>query len=214
MLLFVSKLLGIPNLSTCYGILKMIEMPKYMELKFYNIMFGNITMEEFESWVYKDVDLPVILSDENYLELISLNYNRNGAKYDLFNFLSSKVIDLGKYERWKLLNLLRQALKRDDNLASILREFYDLYCSGYNFLDVLGLEYGLSVECPPYNDYEVDTWEEMKEKDKKILLDSFYPRLEQEIRKVIKWIEDGKIIFTGQVDDIGNYSYKDLRMNK
>ena len=189
----------------------MTEIPKHIELKFYDTIIGKISIEEFENWIYNDKEIESILSDDGYLELISFNYKKNGAKYELVNLLSEKYVDLGKYEKWKILNKLRVALKRDENLPDILREFYDLYCRGYVFLNDLGLGYGLTVEVPPSGNYKAESWEEMNEIEKEELIDSFYPQLELDIKRAIDWIEKGKIVLTGKMDEIGHYDYEDLR---
>ena len=142
----------------------MTEIPKHIQLKFYETIIGKISTEEFESWIYSDKEIETILPDDDYLELISINYKKDGAKYELVNLLSEKYVDLREYEKWKMLNKLTTALKKDKRLPDILREFYDLYCRGYTFLNDLGLGYGLTVEgfvvlnppllfCKPYLKY-------------------------------------------------------------
>ncbi|NOU62274.1 hypothetical protein [Marinifilum caeruleilacunae] len=189
----------------------MTEIPKHIELKFYLTIIGEIPIEEFENWIYNDKEIESVLSEDYYLELVSFNYKKNGAKYELVNLLSEKYIDLGEYEKWKMLNKFRIALKRDENLPDILREFYDLYCRGYVFLNDLGLGYGLMVEVPPSANYKADSWEQMNEIEKKELIDSFYPQLDFDIKRAINWIEKGKIVLTGETDEIGHYEYEDLR---
>jgi len=189
----------------------MINLPKHIELKFYGAIIGKIKIEDFEKWIYSNEEIESILSEDDYLELISFNYKESGAKYELVDFLSEKYVDLGEYEKWKILQKLNIALKRDKRLPEILREFYDLYCRGYTFLNDLGLGYGLTVEVPPSGNYKAESWEEMPEKEKSELLDSFYPQLDLDIKRTIDWIEKGKILLTGKKDEIGHYEYKDLR---
>lgn len=186
------------------------DIPKHIELKFYNTIIGNIPIEEFESWIYHDNEVESLFPEEDYMELISFNYKENGAKNELIRLLTSKYIDLGEYEKWKLLNKLKNALEGDEYLSKILIEFYGLYCSGYELLNDLGLGYGLTIKVPPAK-YKVWTWEEMNEIEKKELINSFYPQIESDIKRVIDWIEKGKIILTGKTDEIGHYEYQDLR---
>ncbi|MCH5720176.1 hypothetical protein [Niabella hibiscisoli] len=83
-------------------------------------------------------------------------------------------------------------MKRDRDLPKTLVSFYDLYCKGYYFFDGLGMTYGLTMEIPGVNNY-VETWEDLDEKQLDILLNSFYPGLEIEIKKVISWLDKGKL---------------------
>jgi len=189
----------------------MTEIPKHIEQKFLDTIIGKIPIEEFESWIYNDKEIKSAICEDDYFELISFNYKKNGAKYELVNLLSQKFVELGEYEKWKMLDKLKTALRRDEKLPEILRELYDLYCRGYVFLNDLGLGYGLAVEVPPSSNYKADTWEEMSEIEKKELIDSFYPQLDFDIKRAIDWIEKGKIVLTGKTDEIGHYEYDDLR---
>ncbi|KAA9340259.1 hypothetical protein [Adhaeribacter soli] len=188
----------------------MKKLPRHIEEKFYDTIFGTVALEEFESWVYSDKEIETILSEDEYLELISFNYKKNGAKYELVNLLTDRYIDLAEYEKWRMLNLLYAAKNKDEKLPDILRQFYDLYCKGYAFLNDLGLGYGLTVEVPPSN-YKAETWEEISETEKLELIGSFYPQLQSDIERAITWIENGKIILSGKTDEIGHYEYEDLR---
>ena len=73
-----------------------------------------------------------------------------------------------------MIRLLEEALKRTEKLPYILMEFYDLYCHGYTFLNDLGLGYGLMCEVPSPSRYSADSWDELKDSEKKKLLDSFF----------------------------------------
>lgn len=192
----------------------MTHLPENIKQYLFDTIYGKVTLTDFEQWVYTNKELESLLDEDDYLELISFNFKKNGAKYELVNLLSDKYVDLGEYEKWKLLNSLKTALKRDERLGPILREFYDLYCHGYVFLNDLGLGYGLTIEVPPSPKYKVDTWEELTDSEKEELLDSFYPQLESDIKRTIDWIENGKLIFTGKKDEIGHYEYEDLRTEK
>ena len=48
--------------------------------------------------MYESKDIERVLHSDDYLDLISLNYKRSGAKYELFNLLK-KHIDLGEFEK-------------------------------------------------------------------------------------------------------------------
>jgi hypothetical protein len=89
-------------------------------------------------------------------------------------------------------------------------EFYDLYCKGYNFLQDLGLGFGLMVEVPP-SKYSKDNWEDLREEEKQDLLNSFSPEIDVVIQRVIDWLTNKRIILTGEQDEIGHYNYQDFR---
>lgn len=188
----------------------MTTLPQNIKERFYKTINGDVQLEEFEQWLYADKMLESLLAPEDYLELISLNYKTSSSKYELWKLLK-KYVDIGEFETYKMLGLLREAQQKSDRLPYILMEFYDLYCKGYSFLHDLGLGIGLAVEVPSVNNTTADTWDELTIEQQKDLLNSFSPQLEECIEQVIYWLETKKIILSGEQDEIGHFEYKDLR---
>jgi hypothetical protein len=183
-------------------------LPADIKQLFFETLNDDKSVQEFESWLYADKRLESILNSDNYLDLISLGYKNSTAKYDLRKLLE-QFVDKGEYEMWRLYKLLTKALQRDKELPKILMTFYDLYCKGYSFLDNLGLGYGLAVEVP-YS--QADYWDDLTIEQQQKLLASFYPQLDLEIKKVISWLDTGKIVLTGNKDQYNYYfDYTDNR---
>lgn len=166
-------------------------------------------MLEFEEWLYADKRLELILSTDDYLDLISYGYKVENAKYGLYRLLE-KHIDKGELETKRIYNLLTKALNKDRELPEILMTFYDLYCRGYNFFDSLGLGYGLRVEVPGINNLQ-ETWGELTEAEQASLINSFYPDLDVEIKRVISWLDTGKVVLTGIKNEYNHLDYVDNR---
>ena len=188
-------------------------LPQHIEEIFYKTIKGDIPMSDFEQWLYVDKEIEGLLQADDYLDLISLNFKKNGAKYDLWNLLK-KHIDLGKYETYKMLERLHEAQLKTDRLPYVLMEFYHLYCKGYSFLQDIGLGYGLSVQVPRLDNVTAEYWDDLSKTQQAELLDSFSPELEEEIERVLEWIHSGKIVLTGEQDEMGNYFFQDFRATK
>lgn len=186
-----------------------MKLPPDINKIFIDTISGELPVLEFEQWLYNNKQLETILSAEDYLDLISYGYKSNDSKPGLLRLLK-KHIDIGELETQRIHKLLTQALKRDRDLPKILACFYDLYCKGYYFFDALGLVYGLKMEVPGINNYE-ETWEDLDETQLNVLLNSFYPNLEIEIKKVISWLDNGEIILTGIADQYNHFEYIDNR---
>ncbi|MGF7039100.1 hypothetical protein [Mucilaginibacter lappiensis] len=142
-----------------------MQLPYTIKQTFFKVMSGQIPLIEFEQWVYSTEGLENTLSEEAYFNLISFDYKKNGAKYELFESLK-QTIDLREYETFKLKQLLGEARLRDLKLPGILEEFYDLYCCGYQFLSNLGIGFGLEMNCLP-SSYMVDHWSALNQVDLK-----------------------------------------------
>jgi len=188
----------------------MTTLPQNIKERFYKTIQGVFSLDDFEQWVYANKELENLLNPDDYLDLISLNFKKSGAKYELWNLLK-KYIDLGEFETYKMLELLNKAKRKTERLPYILMEFYHLYCNGYDFLQDLGLGIGLEVQVPSLKNTTAEAWDELTIEQQKELLDSFSPKLEECIEQVLFWLETRKIILTGKQDEIGHYHYEDFR---
>lgn len=188
----------------------MTHIPQDIKEVFYKTIKGDISLSDFEQWLYVNKDLEKHLNSDDYLDLISLNFNKSGAKYELWKLLKNHI-DLGEFETYKMIELLSQAQHKTDKLPYILMDFYDLYCKGYIFLQDLGLGFGLAVEVPRVNNSMANSWEELTPEQQKELIESFSPELEASIEQVVDLLKTKKIILTGEQDEIGHYNYQDLR---
>lgn len=184
----------------------MIILPQEIKERFFKTIKGHISIEEFKQWLYTDKDLENHLNSNDYLDLISLNFKKSGAKHELWKLLK-KHIDLSEFETYKMMELLREAQKKTDSLPDILMEFYDLYCRGYSFLQDLGLAVVINLNAT------ANTREELTNQQQKELLESLWPKLEEYIEEVINWIETKKIILLGSDDETQYYEYEDVRFN-
>ena len=184
-------------------------LPASIKQTFFGMMSGLIPIEDFEQWVYTNEELEIALSDDAYLALVSLNYKKSGAKYELFKLLQS-ITSVSEYETLKLTRLLNAAKIRDIKLPGTLAQFYDLYCDGYYFLRKLGLGLGLSMYVLPAP-YKVEHRSELKESELKALVNSIPLSLENEVNEVLKWLEEGKIVLTGTKDQYDHREFIDNR---
>ena len=185
-------------------------LPTDIQNIFFDTLSGDKTILEFEQWLYADKQLETVIDSDDYLDLISFGFKSENAKYGLFRLLE-KHIDKGELETRRIYGLLTKALNRDKELPKILVTFYDFYCKGYNFFDNLGLGYGLAIEVPRIENTKADTWDELTQEQKSNLLDSFYPDLETEIKKVIYWLDNRKVILTGIKNQYNHFEYIDNR---
>lgn len=170
------------------------------DLAVYKLIAHEHKRLDFEQWVYSNENLETILSSDEYLELISLNYKTPSSLYDAEKILK-KYINFGNYCEWFVRNTLQKIIEKPSNVHTYIEECYDLYCGGYNFMDNLALGYGLDI-----NTHQVSYDPEQSD-----LIKHFYPEIENEARKVIEWLDNKKIIITGHNGAYQGIEYTDLR---
>jgi hypothetical protein len=183
-------------------------LPEPIKHIFFAVMQGKLSIADFEQWVYTNKELEQVLTEEQYLSLIAFNYKQPRNKYELFELLS-QYVSLGEYEKVKLKALLYKAKQRNMELPSVLEEFYDWYCRGYSFLTSLGMGYGLYMTY--LQQYGGKHWSKLTAPQLEELVESFSPALEAEIEQVERWLDNGKIVLTGEQDELGHYDYVDYR---
>ena len=179
-----------------------------LEEKILQLDNSDLTIHDFEMWVYQSQELEVLLTPDDYLELISLNYRSKFVRNQIEKIIS-KYVDCSKFETAKLKSLLVKAKEWDKDTGEILRSFYDMYCDGYYFLHDLGLGYGLACEVPLNSG--ANSWEELNDNEKNELINGFYPHIIGHIEKVLEWIDNNKIILTGKKNDLGHWEFLDYR---
>lgn len=163
-----------------------------VESNFYNVLRGNITILEFEKWVY-NIDEELLnkcFGNDFYFELISLNYKDKHVMNELEKLLFSKV-PFGRFEEVKIRELLEDVIDDKGILVEIIEDLYDLYCDGYRFLRDIGLayvDYGMPREHETYN-----------------FTEQTRTKLKSEAKRILSFLNTRKIIITGE------YEYEDLR---
>lgn len=181
-----------------------------LEEKFYDFLYEDPDIKDFEAWVYTSDELKSFVGSDDYLALISLDFNNKYAR-DESEKIIRKYADVGKFETMRMLDLLYKALTNNEDTGTILIAFYDLYCDGYYFLQKLGLRYGLTCAVPSIRRYREDSWEDLSDRDRKRLVDGFYPEIIKDIQDVIALIQDEQIIITGTKGSMGQLEYVDKR---
>ena len=185
-----------------------MDIPTSIQDKFLAYVDGELSPAEFERWVYDTPELESVLGKENYLKILSYDFHQKGGNSSIKAILK-QYIDYGNYETQHILQLVEEIKENSSSCPSHLKTIYQLYCSGYNFLDNLGIGYGLKLVVP--YEFDADEWEDIGEEKRKAIIDGFYPKLAEEADKVINWIKTGIVILSGKVNERGRKEYIDNR---
>ncbi|PJZ43753.1 hypothetical protein [Leptospira brenneri] len=187
----------------------MIELQKDTKELIFNFLVGNISLLEFEIFLSASKEIESNFQHDDYIELLSLNYNKRENKYEASKLIE-RNIDLSEYEAWKLNEILNNIIHKGDNYPKSIASLYDLYCKGYNFLAILGLSFGLQLLCPREYNYEKNLAELSKE-EQESLANSLYPEIIYHAQLIQDFISNKKLILLGLSDEDNHYEYFDYR---
>jgi hypothetical protein len=90
-------------------------LPQSLKELFYRTITGEMPLLDFEQWLYTSAEAEQLLSADDYLALLTLNYQKSGARYELVKLLKQHI-DLGEFETHKLLKLLQEAILKTPRL--------------------------------------------------------------------------------------------------
>lgn len=188
----------------------MIVMSKEdVELIFYKTIKGELSIREFEEWLYS-IDEDVIdksFGKDFYFELININYRNKFSGDELEKVIYSKI-PFNKFEVMTLRFLLNSLISGTRDIVDLLEVFYDLYCKGYYFLRFLGLTYilyGLE-ELPRLSEEKL--WDKMSFGKKRDIVNKLSPKLVSEAKRILEFFDNGSIKI------INEFKYEDIRKDE
>jgi len=181
-------------------------LPVHLAEIFYKLFGYEITLSDFADLLYENyTDFEPHMHSDDYLELISFNFNNSYAMYELHK-LVKKYINSGEIETRKLLSLLYDVRKKSSKTPYALEMLYHLYCDGYDFLQTIGLNFGLCVVVPYH--LGANSWGKLKKTEQESMINGFYPKLTEEANNVISMLNDGIVVPLGIKDEKYSCLYK------
>jgi len=109
-------------------------LPLHLAELFYQLFDDKLSFNEFADQLYThEAEFEHYMSSDDYLELISFNFGKSYAMYDLHK-LMVKYINPGENEKRRLLSYLYDAREKSSKTPFSLEMLYHLYCSGYNYI--------------------------------------------------------------------------------
>ena len=131
-------------------------------LKFYEYVNRDISIEQFEDWVYNSTELEYFLPTDHYNDLISFNFK----SHDTLPFIESlikKLFDWEEYEKWRTIKLLKSIKNQEIELVLATRKMRQLYMEQIEECQTPFISVGLAIgyeseldRCPIEAEY--DQW--------------------------------------------------------
>ena len=172
-----------------------------VEQNIHQVLIKKMSVQSFEQWLYED-DVLESSNPDLYLELISFNYSSEDNFYYRFYDSFAQYVHFYKFEADRIKGYLNSIIDRDDKCCDVIYMMYHLYYDGYNFLNRLGMVYGVRL-----TDYDTS----IPNDELNNILDDFYTDIISNAKNVLGWLEEGKIVFKGQGDSYDVFEYEDFR---
>lgn len=182
----------------------MNKLPQDYEQICFRFLAADLSISEFESFIYETSDLEQYFSKDDYLELISLDYR------DIENTLTAqdilkKHINLKDFEIWRLKFILNCIINKEKGYGSCIAFLNDLYSGGYYFLRLFLFDW-IDLSDRSFDSLSIEDLDKKSE--------SSYPKIINKAQHVIDLIETGKISIEAPTDNDTNndiYHYTDHR---
>jgi len=177
---------------------------------YYDYLDDASKLADLENFVYSNEWIREVLGEDDYLDLISINFHARDVRFQLGKILI-KHVGWAEHQKEILLSDLKAILADSERTPQILGGLYDKYCDGYYFLNDLGLGYGLCCVVPHIDGKSYDSWEDLNTEQQQRILRSFLPQLKSDVRRALEWIESGKIVLVNKRDELNRMEFEDFR---
>ncbi|MEQ6355608.1 hypothetical protein ABNX05_13345 [Lysinibacillus sp. M3] len=169
-----------------------------IQKQFYKIYKGQISISEFEEWLYKTQEIESVFNNDFYFKLLDLDYRKKHIKVELVKVIEMEIPH-GKFEQSRILSLLKNIIFEKGDPVEILEQLYDDYCNGYSFLRFLGLTYITGIDVLPTLKQR-DKWDDNKFNSKREILNNIKPKLIKEAERLLSFFQEGLLIIAEEND--------------
>ncbi len=98
---------------------------------FLQFLVEKMSIKAFEQWLYATSELEKVMDDNDYLSLISIDFDDKFA-FNHIHGIIEKYISFDEFLKFKFSMLLNDIIAHNENSQSAIEETYYLYCNGYN----------------------------------------------------------------------------------
>jgi len=170
--------------------------------RFYEIYRSDISIEEFEAWLYTADDIEEVYGTEFHFKLLDINYKAKYSRYELIEIIFTEI-PFGRREQERIKGLLDRIVLVDEYFISCMEQLYEEYCEGYGFLEPMDFIYIVEV-VDFLNDTNQTRWFEKIIKNKRTTLADIQSRSANEARRILDLMEIGTIRITEEYEYIDN----------
>lgn len=170
--------------------------------RFYEIYRNDMSIEEFELWLYTADEIEEVYGTEFHFSLLDINYKAKYSRYELIEIIITEI-PFGRKEQERIKGLLDRIILADEHFIDCMEQLYEEYCEGYGFLEPLDFIYIVEV-VDSLNDTNQTRWFEKIRKQKRTTLADIQSRSAIEAIRILDLMETGTISITGEYEYIDN----------
>lgn len=187
-----------------------MNLPEQVKNIFYNYLDGEITLSEFEQWIYKNTNQLDAVSKELQFELINFDYNQYNSNDKILGFIYYSVIDIREYTEWRLKKLLALTLNKNNWTSAIGPLYWEFWDDNSRFNFLLPISNLIAVVIlKPENFGLPNLHGKLKEE---IIIEFIYPEILIESEQLLNDINSGLIQITGEKEFTDNRINKTIKM--
>ncbi|WP_044203402.1 SUKH-3 domain-containing protein [Flammeovirga sp. OC4] len=168
--------------------------------KILNFLSGNVSVKEFESWVYNNSELESRLGTDCFFDLINADFNNKESVYAIKSALLGKYIDLEELKNFKYHKILEQAGWFDGRKMKKAVETKNLQPELKHAWNILSEFGGLEL----ITTYESDYWTPRNIK---------FPETIEQMNNGARYGLEKKLICFANIDDYNSALYVDDENN-
>ena len=169
----------------------MISSRDKIENSFFLYLADELSLPDFEQWIYSTPQIEEYLGGTAYLELVSFDFHQPAASCELTKIIT-QYVSQAKFIKWHIMRHLQSLLDGTHDPVDAFEKLYDLYSRGYSFLGKIGIEYDLGVyEIPKLTEQHL--WNEKEFFRRRKMLDDHVLPLKKEIITLLQALEKGEI---------------------
>ena len=168
-----------------------------VHLFLYKTMKKDISLNEFEPWLYEHDELESIVGSDHYYELISTNFKDKYA-FETIEKLIKEIISIAEFEEKRIRKLLSEITTSKDSISKSAEEIYDEYCNGYSFLRFIALTY---ISTAGYDEVSVFPNESS--------IKPYRNKIRTEATRLLKFLESGEITIICEYIYIDSRNFED-----
>ena len=103
----------------------MQTVPHDIQIRFFRFYEDELSIAEFEQWIYRSERLEHILNRRAYIDLLALSYKSKQVKHEVRKIMDP-ILGVAAYEEYRVRNVLNDLIEPNEQFIDSLIMTYEL----------------------------------------------------------------------------------------